>query len=124
MASIELIASELVCNVVQHAAAATAAGTVEIAVIAGVLHLGITDGSTHMPVAGVVRVHAAPDCDTHGRGLDIVEAVLDEYGGWIDVDRHRDGTKTIWARLPLPRGVESGGIPSRQATAGAAACRP
>lgn len=81
-----LLVSELVTNALLHAAT-------DIGVSATLdgegLHVGVTDGSRHLPS----RREYGPTSGT-GRGLLMLESMVDEWG----VTQRRDG-KTVWFRL-------------------------
>ena len=83
-----LLVSELVTNALLHA------GT-DIGVSAWLddegLHLGVADGSRHLPS----RREYGPTSGT-GRGLLMLESMVDEWG----VTQRRDG-KTVWFRLAV-----------------------
>jgi anti-sigma regulatory factor (Ser/Thr protein kinase) len=84
-----LLVSELVTNCVLHAHSmitlAVDCDDVSIAVAVG-------DDGEGMPQ---VRNHVSDD-DTHGRGLQLVEALAGDWGIWP----REDGGKVVWFRLP------------------------
>jgi PAS domain S-box-containing protein len=81
-----LLVSELVTNALLHAA--TDIG-VSVTLDGEGLHVGVTDGSRHLPS----RREYGPTSGT-GRGLRMLESMVDEWG----VTQRRDG-KTVWFRL-------------------------
>src|SRR3954464_15708827 len=84
-----LLVSELVTNCVLHAHSmitlAVDCDDVSIAVAVG------DDGEGMPQVRGYVS-----DDDTHGRGLQLVEALAGDWGVWPG----EDGGKVVWFRLP------------------------
>lgn len=93
--SVLLVASELITNAVTHAGRVTPVVSVVLeASDAGVVRLGVRDGDPGRPR----RVEECENHRTGGRGLPIVEALLEEYDGGITVERHDEG-KTVWAEF-------------------------
>ena len=85
-AAVELATSEVVTNAVRHAGSDVG---VTVRLVDDTVRVDIADSSRALPV---VR-HASPDT-TSGRGLDIVEAVTDDWG--VDVDDAPGGGKAVW----------------------------
>lgn len=85
-----LLASELATNAVAHAGGDF---VVEVRVESAEIFLAVRDTSAARP-----RRRSPGPTDPGGRGLQIVDALADEWG----VDDHRDG-KTVWCRLMAPR---------------------
>ncbi|MFJ7041973.1 SpoIIE family protein phosphatase [Streptomyces sp. NPDC101112] len=99
----ELLASELVGNVVRHAK-----GPVRLRLLHGSeLTCEVFDGSLTMP-----RIRRATDTDEGGRGLQLITALSQRWG-----TRYTPDGKCIWTELPLtgpdPRGQPPGplGLP-------------
>lgn len=104
-ASLELIASELFTNAVRHAGSQTPLVSVELVLESDALRLGVRDRGAALPTMAADlhdKAPPVPDDAVHGRGLAIVEAVLDSRGGCLQVIHHSDGSKTVWAHLPVP----------------------
>ncbi|WP_416976120.1 ATP-binding protein, partial [Streptomyces sp. 4F14] len=98
--AIRLIASELLTNVVLHASAATARIVVVLELCDGTwIRMGVHDGHPECPAPG--DGHAGTE-DTHGRGLKIVHALMEELNGVVLTERTDDGGKTVWVELPCP----------------------
>lgn len=94
--TVELVLSELTTNAVQHACGPTRAVTVALqARPDGLLRLGVTDDSPGTPMT----CQAGADAES-GRGLAIAEMLTAELDGAITVERHPDGSKTVWAHFP------------------------
>ncbi|MGA5894723.1 ATP-binding protein [Streptomyces venetus] len=94
--AIRLIASELLTNAVLHASAATERVGVVLELCDGAwLRMGVHDGHPECPAPGDGGTEA-----THGRGLRIVHALLDELNGVVLTERTDDGGKTVWVELP------------------------
>ena len=86
----ELLASELVGNVVRHAR-----GPVRLRLLYGAeLICEVYDGSQTMP-----RIRRATETDEGGRGLQLISALSGRWGA-----RYTPTGKCIWAELPLPDG--------------------
>ncbi|MFF8035712.1 ATP-binding protein [Streptomyces sp. NPDC016626] len=91
-----LIVSELVTNVVRHAALLSPTLAVEVAVGAEWIRVAVEDGHPYRP--------AAPETDhgrTGGRGLLLVREITREAGGACETERTANGGKVIRAALPL-----------------------
>ncbi|MFF3551866.1 ATP-binding protein [Streptomyces tsukubensis] len=91
-----LIVSELVTNVVKHAAVLSPELAVEVALSAGRVRVSVEDNHPYRP--------AALETDwaqTGGRGLLLVREITREAGGHYDVEHTPSGGKIIWAELPL-----------------------
>ena len=84
-----LLVSELVTNCVLHAHS-----MITLAVDCDDAHVAVAvgDDGDGMPQ---VRDHVSDD-DTHGRGLQLVEALAGEWG----IQPSDDGGKVVWFRLP------------------------
>ncbi|MFC7305134.1 ATP-binding protein [Streptomyces monticola] len=92
-----LAVSELATNAVLHAAAST---TITVLVeVASYLHVAVRDGTKQLPV----RKDPRGTDNENGRGLAIVEALCSEWGTTV----YSDGTKSVWANFPLPRGASA-----------------
>jgi len=92
--SVELLASELVANAVQHV---TGPCALELTAYEGVLQIAVADAGHGMPDLQVLDT-----MNENGRGLHIISAFSTAWG----VDRLDDGGKLVWAELaPLPTGV-------------------
>jgi anti-sigma regulatory factor (Ser/Thr protein kinase) len=84
----ELLASELVANVIRHAR-----GPIRLRLLRSrCLICEVTDGSPTTP-----RIRRALDTDEGGRGLQLVAAVSQRWG-----TRYTDDGKSIWTEQPLP----------------------
>jgi anti-sigma regulatory factor (Ser/Thr protein kinase) len=90
--AVELIASELVANAVQHVAGPCA---LELTAYDGVLQIAVADAGHGMPDLQVLG-----PMNESGRGLHIVTAFSTAWG----VDHLDDGGKLVWAEL-APTGV-------------------
>ncbi|MGW0588569.1 ATP-binding protein [Streptosporangium sp. NPDC002607] len=88
-----LVVSELVTNAVKHGGAACA---LRIRGDGGLVH-----GELFDPGAGAPRVCARDMEATGGRGLQIVDALADDWG----VTHSPSGGKTVWFILSLPEPV-------------------
>ncbi|MET9244000.1 ATP-binding SpoIIE family protein phosphatase, partial [Nonomuraea sp. NPDC003709] len=83
----ELLASELVGNVVRHAK-----GPIHLRLLrSAVLTCEVSDGSLTTP-----RIRRAADTDEGGRGLQLVSAISHRWG-----TRYTDTGKCIWTEQPL-----------------------
>lgn len=91
-----LIVSELVTNVVQHAALLSTEIAVEVALGPQWLRIGVEDGHPYRPTALRTDVGRVG-----GRGLSLVGAILRQAGGEFDVLRTAGGGKVVLAALPL-----------------------
>jgi PAS domain S-box-containing protein len=91
-ATTELLASELVGNVVRHAR-----GPVRLRLLYGSeLICEVFDGGQTMP-----RIRRASETDEGGRGLQLIAALSARWGA-----RYTPTGKCIWAELPLPDGPD------------------
>lgn len=91
-----LIVSELVTNVVRHAAPLSPELSVELAVRGGRIRVSVEDDHPCRPRA------LESDCRrTGGRGLMLVREITREAGGRHHVERTARGGKVVWAELPL-----------------------
>ncbi|MFJ4890439.1 SpoIIE family protein phosphatase [Streptomyces sp. NPDC088788] len=97
----ELLASELVGNVIRHAR-----GPIGLRLLcSGTLVCEVSDASLTMP-----RIRRASDTDEGGRGLQLINALCERWGS-----RYTTEGKAIWTEQPLPEGegpgpdTESGG---------------
>ncbi|EME97556.1 ATP-binding protein [Streptomyces mobaraensis NBRC 13819 = DSM 40847] len=91
-----LIVSELVTNAVQHAALLSPELTVEVSVGPAEVRVAVEDGHPYRP-----RPLVPDEERIGGRGLLLVQAVVDEAGGSYDVEHTAGGGKVVWAVLPL-----------------------
>ena len=91
-----LIVSELVTNVVKHAALLSPTLAVEVAVGAEWVRVSVEDSHPYRPTA-LETDHGR----LGGRGLLLVREVTREAGGVCDVEHTASGGKVIWAALPL-----------------------
>jgi anti-sigma regulatory factor (Ser/Thr protein kinase) len=92
--SVELLASELVANAVQHVAGPCA---LELTAYDGVMQIAVADAGHGMPDLQVLG-----PLNERGRGLHIVTAFSTAWG----VDHLDDGGKLVWAELaPLTAGA-------------------
>lgn len=91
-----LIVSELVTNVVRHAALLSPTLAVEVAVGAEWVRVSVEDNHPYRPTA-----LEADHAQTGGRGLLLVTEITREAGGACDVEHTATGGKVIWAALPL-----------------------
>lgn len=89
---VQLVASELVTNALVHAG--TVAG-LELELLENSIVVRVWDGSKVRPF-----VVAAPDLDTGGRGMRIVDALAMEWG----VTAGPDGGKCVWASFNIGAG--------------------
>lgn len=94
-----LAVSELVGNVVQHAAAATGRMRVGVSCGGGWLCLQVADGAAVLPQLPDPAVEVDPDAEG-GRGLLLVELLAAEVGGELAVLAHELG-KCVRVRVPL-----------------------
>jgi anti-sigma regulatory factor (Ser/Thr protein kinase) len=83
----ELLVTELVANVVDHAGADVL--TLEIELAGAWLRIGVVDGSAVLPVVREMSV-----AGERGRGMQLVAAIADRWGA----DQH-DGGKRVWFEL-------------------------
>ncbi|MEV4440838.1 ATP-binding protein [Streptomyces sp. NPDC049577] len=91
-----LIVSELVTNAVRHAALLSPEVVVEVRVADGWVRVAVEDDHPYRPKP----LQADEEC-TGGRGLLLVQAIVDEAGGRCDVEHTASGGKVVWAALPL-----------------------
>jgi anti-sigma regulatory factor (Ser/Thr protein kinase) len=84
-----LLVSELVTNCVLHAHSLI---TLAIDCDERQVAVAVGDDSDGLPE---IREHVSDD-DTHGRGLQLVDALADEWG----IQSRDDGGKVVWFRLP------------------------
>jgi anti-sigma regulatory factor (Ser/Thr protein kinase) len=82
--AIELATSEVVTNALRHAGSEV---VLTVRLDGSRVRVEVADRSRRLPVAG----HAPPDA-TSGRGLDIVEAVTDDWGA----EETADDGKLVW----------------------------
>ncbi|MFC8239851.1 DUF5937 family protein [Streptomyces chartreusis] len=61
------------------------------------IRMGVHDGHPECPAPGDSGTEA-----THGRGLKIVHALLEELNGVVLTERTADGGKTVWVELACP----------------------
>jgi serine/threonine-protein kinase RsbW len=94
-----LAVSELVGNVVQHAAAATGRMRVGVSCGGGWLCLEVADGASASPRLPDPAVEVDPDAEG-GRGLLLVQLMAAEVGGELLVLVHELG-KSVRVRVPL-----------------------
>ncbi|MCZ2816792.1 ATP-binding protein [Modestobacter sp. VKM Ac-2984] len=83
----ELLVTELVANVVDHAGGDVL--TLELGLAGAWLRIGVVDGSAVMPV-----VRALSLTEERGRGMRLVAAIADRWGA----EEHPDG-KRVWFEL-------------------------
>jgi len=105
----ELIVSELVTNALCHGA-----GLIEmrLSYADGELRVEIHDSGVGRPV----RQHVAAD-DECGRGLELVDGLIDLHGGERGViDDDAGPGKTVYVELSIPSAREDGGGPVPSAT--------
>jgi signal transduction histidine kinase len=95
-ATVKLVLTELTTNAIRHSRVTTQQVTVTLEAGAdGLLQLGIRDNNPGIPAARRV----SPDAE-NGRGLTIAKLLAAELGGDIAMERHPDGSKTVWAHFP------------------------
>lgn len=101
MQALLLIVSELVTNVVRHAALLSPMLAVEVAIGPEWVRVSVEDGHPYCPSA------LEADCGrTGGRGLLLVGEITREAGGVCDVEHTASGGKVMWSALPLkPAGI-------------------
>ena len=90
--TVELVVTELVTNAVHHAGPHEDIG-VEISAGDDRIRLSVLDGSAIRPVARQVGAD-----ETSGRGLYIVEQLVDRWG----TEDHAGGGKEVWVELDVP----------------------
>jgi anti-sigma regulatory factor (Ser/Thr protein kinase) len=86
-ADAELLVTELVANVVDHAGVDVL--TLEVELAGAWLRIGVVDGSAIRPV-----VQELSTAEERGRGMQLVAAIADRWGA----DDH-DGGKRVWFEL-------------------------
>ncbi|MDC2949549.1 ATP-binding protein [Streptomyces heilongjiangensis] len=91
-----VIVSELVTNVVKHAAVLSPTLAVEVGVGADWVRVAVEDNHPYRPTA-LETDHGR----LGGRGLLLVREITKEAGGVCDVEHTAGGGKVIWAALPL-----------------------
>lgn len=107
-----LILTELVTNVVRHAALLTPEVAVELRLEADAVRVAVQDGHPHQPRT----LPQNPEVEqTGGRGLPLVRELALEAGGGCEIERAEGGGKVVSATLPLP-GRERPAAPPRAAT--------
>lgn len=92
-----VVVSELVTNAIQHGSGPV---TLVLMFDGGVLHGAVTDHGHGLPV--LTRIpEEEPDApgDENGRGLPIVDALVDRWGMSFTPDRRG---KTVWFRMESP----------------------
>ena len=87
----ELVTTELVANVVDHADGESVL-TLEVTLSGAWLRIAVVDGSAIRPVVQELD-HAAP----RGRGMQLVEAIAERWGA----EDHQGG-KRVWLELSPP----------------------
>jgi anti-sigma regulatory factor (Ser/Thr protein kinase) len=87
----ELLVTELVANVVDHAGGESVL-TLEVTLSGAWLRIAVTDGSAIRPVVQELD-HTA----VRGRGMQLVEAIADRWGA----EDHQGG-KRVWLELSPP----------------------
>jgi two-component sensor histidine kinase len=88
----ELLASELVGNVIRHAG-----GPIGLRLLcSGTLVCEVSDASLTMP-----RIRRATDTDEGGRGLQLINALCERWGS-----RYTPEGKAIWTEQALPDAAE------------------
>ncbi|WP_160161506.1 ATP-binding protein [Embleya hyalina] len=109
--TVRLVASELITNAVSHAGHLTPFVTVLLELDGvGRLRIGVRDCHPGPPLSS----GSCDDEDVDGRGLMIVEALLEEYDGGITIEWHDPG-KTVWAVFgPPARMAPSVAIPRQR----------
>jgi len=96
----ELLVTELVANVVDHAGGDTL--TLELDLAGAWLRIGVVDGSAIRPVVREL-VHEAE----RGRGMQLVVAIAERWGA-----EDHDGGKRVWFELAPATAGEPAGLPS------------
>lgn len=94
-----LAVSELVGNVVRHAAATTGRMCVGVSCGEGWLRLEVADGVAALPRLPDPAAEADPDAES-GRGLLLVQLMAAEAGGELAVLAHEFG-KSVRVRIPV-----------------------
>jgi len=96
----ELLVTELVANVVDHAGGD--ALTLELELAGAWLRIAVVDGSAIQPV-----VRELSQTEHRGRGMQLVAAIADRWGA----DEHNGG-KRVWFELAPTEPGEPAGLPS------------
>lgn len=87
----EILVTELVANVVDHAVSESLL-TLEVSLSGAWLRISVADGSAVRPVVRALD-HEAP----RGRGMQLVEAIADRWGA-----EDHNGGKRVWLELHAP----------------------
>ena len=87
----ELLVTELVANVVDHAGGESVL-TLEVTLSGAWLRIAVVDGSAIRPVVQQLDHHAV-----RGRGMQLIEAIADRWGA----EDHQGG-KRVWLELSPP----------------------
>lgn len=95
---IELVVTELVTNAIQHGQPRDSLA-LELAADEQRIRISVIDGSALRPVAREVEAD-----QTSGRGMRIVEALVDRWGS----DDNPDGGKQVWVELHLAGSGDAG----------------
>src|SRR4051812_10368419 len=98
-ADAELLVTELVANVVDHAGGD--ALTLELALAGAWLRIGVVDGSAIRPV-----VRELSTAEERGRGMQLVAAIAERWGA-----EDHDGGKRVWFELAPVEDGEPAGLP-------------
>ncbi|MFD8381783.1 ATP-binding protein [Streptomyces sp. NPDC059679] len=94
--TVQLLASELITNAVCHAGSTSRWIVITVQIDEdGRFGLGVQDDDPGDP-----QDRHEPVNSTSGRGLAIVNALVAECRGRTTVERHHDGSKTVWAYIP------------------------
>ncbi|WP_148081962.1 ATP-binding protein [Streptomyces botrytidirepellens] len=100
-----LVVSELVTNVVRHAAVRSPEASISLRTEKGVLVLAVSDTHPYVPVPLQAAAPHRQEGDGSlglGLGLRIVQNLANGCGGSLHMVRDQDtGVKTITARLPM-----------------------
>jgi anti-sigma regulatory factor (Ser/Thr protein kinase) len=96
----ELLVTELVANVVDHAGADVL--TLELSLAGAWLRIAVVDGSALRPV-----IRELSDSEERGRGMQLVAAIAERWGA---EDHH--GGKRVWFELSPAGDGEPAGLPS------------
>ena len=89
--ALQLAVSELVTNAVLHAPESLTI-TLDLYMTDGAVHVMVSDQSPRRPE---VRRHSAPWSAERGRGVELVDALADNWG----TDPYPHGGKTVWCEL-------------------------
>ncbi|WP_367323237.1 ATP-binding protein [Streptomyces sp. HUAS ZL42] len=99
--TVRLIISELLTNAVLHASAATAEAVVTMEMLDDFrMRLGVHDSHPESPAPVQSDVESP-----HGRGLWIVQALVQELDGVLFVERAADGGKTVGIVVSVSAGA-------------------